>query len=53
MAEHNHQIDIVSGGTVRIIVAASLKRHISGNNLDIAIIEPSENYCTDYVDMTL
>ncbi len=44
MAENKHQIVIVGGGTAGITVAASLKRHFAGNNLDIAIIEPSEDH---------
>ena len=43
MAENKHQIVIVGGGTAGITVAASLRRHFPGNNLDIAIIEPSND----------
>jgi sulfide:quinone oxidoreductase len=44
MTENKHQIVIVGGGTAGITVAASLKRHFAGNNLDIAIIEPSKDH---------
>lgn len=44
MAENKHQIVIVGGGTAGITVAASLERHFAGNNLDIVIIEPSEDH---------
>ena len=38
----HHQIVIVGGGTAGITVAASLRRKHGGNDLDIAIIEPSD-----------
>lgn len=40
----HHQILIVGGGTAGITVAATLPRQPKGENLDIAIIEPSENH---------
>jgi len=44
MTERKHQIVIVGGGTAGITVAATLKRQPGGNNLDIAIIEPSSEH---------
>lgn len=38
----HHQILIIGGGTAGITVAASLRRKPGGENLDIAIVEPSE-----------
>lgn len=40
----HHQILIIGGGTAGITVAASLRHKPEGKNLDIAIIEPSENH---------
>ena len=44
MNEKKHQIVIVGGGTAGITLAATLKRKSGGADLDIAIIEPSENH---------
>ncbi|MFT5133433.1 MAG: sulfide:quinone oxidoreductase [Gammaproteobacteria bacterium] len=44
MSENTQQIVIVGGGTAGITVAASLKRQTGGSNLDIAIIEPSNEH---------
>jgi sulfide:quinone oxidoreductase len=40
----HHQILIIGGGTAGITVAASLHRKPGGKDLDIAIIEPSEDH---------
>ena len=37
-----HQVVIVGGGTAGITVAASLRRKPGGNDLDVAIVEPSD-----------
>ena len=43
MARH-HQILIVGGGSAGITVAASLQNHAHGDELDIAIIDPSSDH---------
>ena len=40
----HHQILIIGGGAAGITVAASLQRKAGGRNLDIAIVEPSEEH---------
>ena len=40
----HHQILIIGGGAAGITVAASLQRKARGRNLDIAIVEPSEEH---------
>ncbi|MCC6913700.1 MAG: NAD(P)/FAD-dependent oxidoreductase [Rhodospirillaceae bacterium] len=44
MANIHHQILIVGGGAAGITVAASLLRHRHGENVDVAIVEPSEEH---------
>lgn len=44
MLSKSHQIVIIGGGTAGITVAASLRRRKGGRNLDIAIIEPSNDH---------
>jgi sulfide:quinone oxidoreductase len=44
MSANHHQILIIGAGASGITVAASLKRHSDGKQLDIAIVDPSENH---------
>lgn len=44
MTEKKHQVLIVGGGAAGISLAAALKRKAGGGDMDIAIVEPSENH---------
>ena len=44
MSDKHHQILIIGAGAAGITVAASLKRHSDGKQLDIAIVDPASNH---------
>lgn len=44
MSDKHHQILVIGAGAAGVTVAASLKRHSNGRQLDIAIVDPAKNH---------